>query len=155
MRKNTDHLQRRQHSEVSASQSFGLTFSFERKRPGEGDGRRLNADGEGEEGAPSLLRGCCSEVGAVDEPHGAESGPIRSDDSIPYVHLDGDHVPDFRWQGRNVRVFGFERDRRSCATERQGEKKVGLGLEPRLRGFLPGNPGFRVRWRRFGKERGG
>jgi hypothetical protein len=58
-------------------------------------------------------------------------------------------------QGRNVRVFGFERDRRSCATERQGENKVGLGLEPRLRGFLPGNPGFRVRWRRFGKERGG
>jgi hypothetical protein len=50
----------------------------------------LNADGEGEEGAPSLLRGCCSEVRAVDEPDGAESGPI-----LPYVHLDGDHIPDF------------------------------------------------------------
>jgi hypothetical protein len=99
MRKNTDHLQRRQHSEVSASQSFGVTFSFERKRPGEGDGRRLNADEEGEEGAPSLLRGCCSEVGAVDEPDGAESGPITSDDGVPYVHLNGDHIPDFRVAG--------------------------------------------------------
>jgi hypothetical protein len=95
MRKDTNHLQRRQHSEGSASQSFWVTFSLERKRPGEEDGRELDADGEGEEGAPSLLRGCCGEVGAVDEPDGAESGPIRSDDGVPYVHWDGDHIPDF------------------------------------------------------------